>query len=90
MSGTAAALSATPVGAVAFTIKAPQSNANPVFIGPAGVTLTTGFQLDPGDTFDYERLSQNGQPFYQIGPNDVYAAGTSPDVVTWLASPGSA
>ena len=87
VSGVAQALSATQVPCVAFTIKAPASNAKPVFIGGSGVTSTTGHQLDPGDTIDYELKFQNGQPTYQLRPSDFWVIGTSPDIVTFLASP---
>lgn len=71
----------------AFTLKAPLSNSKPVYIGSSTVTASNGFQLDPGDELTYERASQNGQPFYQIRPADLYVVGTSPDTVSWLASP---
>jgi hypothetical protein len=77
----------SPVPCTAFTIKAPLSNLAGVFIGPASVTSSTGYQLDPGDVFQYERLSQNGQPSYELKPSDFFVAGNSGDRVTWLASP---
>ena len=83
----AIALSATPVPCTAFVLKAPLSNKGPVFIGPAGVTSTTGHQLDQGDEYTYERLSQSGQPRYELSVSDFYMAGQSGDLVTWLASP---
>lgn len=89
VSGTAAPLSSTPLTVAAFTIKAPLANSATIYIGPAGVTTGTGYGLDPGDTFEYERSSQNGQVTYQIGPNDVYVVGSGGDKATWLASPGS-
>lgn len=90
------ALSATPTAmdatarsgsCVAFSIKAPASNAQPAFIGGPSVSSTTGYQLDPGDELSYERISQNGQPTYVLSPADFYAVGTTGDKVTWLASP---
>lgn len=77
----------TPRASTAFAIKAPLSNARAAFIGPVGVTLTTGHQLDPGDTFEYERKSQSGQPTYEISIGDLYVCGTVGDVISWLASP---
>ncbi len=70
-----------------WTIKAPRSNAHPVFIGDANVTLSNGYQLDPGDEMQYEPFIQNGMPRYNLKPADFYAVGTSGDVVSWLASP---
>lgn len=71
----------------AFTIKAPASNSNPVYLGDSAVTTSTGFQLDPGDEVDYECVNQAGQPNYQLRPSDFYAIGTVGDKATWLASP---
>lgn len=87
LSGSAQPLSATAVSVQAFSIKAPATNSNTVFIGPAGVTSATGHALDPGDSFDYERGDQLGHTKFQLNPSDFYAVGTSPDYVTWLASP---
>lgn len=89
LSGTAQPLSATPVDTTAWSVKAPLTNVNPVFIGPPGVTTSSGHQLDPGDSMEYERSAQNGQPMYPIGPNDCYGVGTANagDKLTWFASP---
>lgn len=70
---------------VAFTIRAPLSNAHSVFVGASGVTSETGHQLDAGDELSYERRALNGQPFYQSRPADFWVVGTVGDVVTWLA-----
>lgn len=87
VSGSAQALSGTATEVQAFTIKASRANANPVFLGDQNVTTSTGHQLDPGDQFEYERSQQNGQPVYQLKPADFFVVGTSPDRVSWLASP---
>lgn len=71
----------------AFTIKAPLSNQQRAFIGPASVTPSTGFQLDQGDTVTYERIAQSGQPSYEQQPSDYWAVGTAGDLVTWMAFP---
>jgi hypothetical protein len=80
-------LSAAPVSCVAFSIKAPRSNAAPVYLGGAAVQTGTGYQMDPGDELQYERIQINGQPAYQLNPSDFYVAGNAGDKVTWLASP---
>lgn len=80
-------LSATPVTCVAFVIKAPVANGAPVFIGGSGMTVNNGYQLDPGDTFGYERNTQHGGNRYELSPSDFYVTGTTGDKVTWLASP---
>lgn len=86
VTGTAAQLTPAKVVSV-YAIKAPLTNVKPVFIGSAGVTLTTGYQLDPGDVFEYEVRNQTGLPVLAIQISDLYAVGTAPDAVTWLASP---
>lgn len=88
ITGSAQALSASPITCQAFTIKAPVANANPVYIGASGVTTGTGYQLDPGDDFEYQRLSLQGQARYELSPSDFFAVGTAgSDKVTWFASP---
>ena len=85
---TATALSATPINCAAFEIKAPASNANPVFLGDANVTTGTGHQLDPGEIFGYQRSSFNGQVRFELKPSDFYVVGSGGgDKVTWVASP---
>lgn len=86
--GSPVALSATPIACAAFTIKAPATNAGTVYIGAAGVSTSTGYSLDPGDVFEYERQAQNGQPLYTLTVSDFYMVGTNPDKVVWFASPG--
>lgn len=73
----------------AYQIKAPSSNSNPVFIGSATVTSTTGHQLDPGDVFEYQFTNVSGQGTFALAVSDFYVVGTaaSGDKVTWLASP---
>jgi hypothetical protein len=88
VSAAAAPLTAVHVDVTAWTLKAPGSNAFPVFVGNSAVTASTGHQYDPGDTFEYERYTQNGQPKYEISPDDVYVVGTPGDKVTWFGSPG--
>jgi hypothetical protein len=81
------ALTASPVGAKAFTIKASSANANPVFVGAPGVTTGSGFRLDPGDEIDYQRDDRNGQTRFQAQLTDFFVIGSAAsDVVSWLAS----
>ena len=87
VNATAQVLSTQPQEMIAFTIKAPLSNTNPVWIGDQSVTTSTGHQLDPGDELTYERVSQNGQPQYVLRPSDFWAVGVAPDRLTWLGSP---
>jgi hypothetical protein len=87
VSATPQALATTHIEATAWVLKAPSTNAGPVYVGAAAVTAGTGHQYDPGDSFEYERSSQNGAPKYQISPDDIYVVGTSGDRVTWFASP---
>lgn len=87
LSSSAAPLVAFPVIGRGFTIRAPLTNTGPAYLGPAGVTSTTGHQLDPGDSLDYERTDQNGQVRYQLNVSDFYGVGNSGDLITWLVSP---
>jgi hypothetical protein len=80
-------LSASSVDCTAFSAKAAVTNAHPVYVGPAAVTVNNGFRLDPGDSISVERSSQHGRPVYQVGPADFSAIGTAGDVVSWLAFP---
>lgn len=80
-------VSTTPVNVSAWILKAPITNSGPVFIGPAGVTSTTGHAMDPGDSQEYERTTQNTGNRYELSPQDVWAAGTSGDILTWFGSP---
>lgn len=88
ITGTAQPLSATPINAVVFTLKASVNNAHSVYIGPASVTTGTGFELAPGESIDYEKNDRSGQPRTQLNVSDFYAVGTAgTDVISWFASP---
>lgn len=89
VTGTAQSLTAgATISCSAFSIKAPASNVNSVFVGAAGVTTSTGHCLDPGDSLDYERGDQLGHPRFQLNPSDFFVVGTAgSDIVSWLASP---
>lgn len=77
----------SPVTVTAFELKAPIANQNTLWIGPAGVTATTGYPLEPGDRLGYERGDQHGQTRLSLTPSDIYAVGTGPDVLAWFGSP---
>jgi hypothetical protein len=70
-----------------FTIKAPLTNVATAFYGPSGVTSTTGMPLDPGESFTYQRSSQNAEARYELGPWDFYVCGAPSDYVGWFVSP---
>ncbi len=55
VTATAAALTSSTV-ALQVIIKANTDNAIPVYLGPSGVTTSTGFRLDPGDSVTLEVL----------------------------------
>lgn len=83
-------LSATPFPETkAYQIKAPASNGHPIWIGSATVTSTTGHQLDPGDSFEYQFTNLSGMGTFALAVSDYYVVGTaaSGDKATWLASP---
>lgn len=76
------------INCAAFAIKAPATNANTVYIGPAGVTTATGYPLTSGDEFEYQRQGLGIQPTLQLTPNDFYVVGTAgSDVIAFFASP---
>jgi hypothetical protein len=80
-------LSASPVTSSVFTIKASALNINSVYIGAVGVTTTTGYELAAGESFDYERSDQSGQPRLQLQVSDFSVIGTAgTDRISWLAS----
>ena len=79
-------LANTQVIVQGFVVKAPATNTAQVAIGASNVTLTTGHLLDPGETFTYQRNTELTNR-YELKPSDLYVAGTSGDVVSWLGSP---
>ena len=88
LSGTPQQLSTLQGFAAVISIKASPNNAHSAYIGPSGVTLTSGYELAPGETMEYEGKSSNlGLPGLEISPSDLYVVGTNPDVVSWFVSP---
>lgn len=73
----AAVLPAAIFAAGPVTLKAPKANAAAIEIGKSGVTVGTGFVLDPGDsvTLNIGNLSQ----VYVIGANTT-------DKLTWIGA----
>lgn len=70
----------------AFVFKAPAANAAPVYIGPKGVTIATGYPLAPGESFEYEARTQIGAGSYDAKPGDFWAIGSAgTDKLAWLA-----
>lgn len=84
---TSARVSLSPVNVSAWVLKAPVTNLAPAWIGAPGVTSSTGHQLDPGETMEYERSTQNTGNKYEVTPYDVAACGSSGDKLTWFGSP---
>lgn len=87
VSGVAQPLTAQKGAKTMWVLKAPITNGNPVFIGDSQVTTGTGYQLDPGEIFEYEYKSPNLGASYELAPSDIYVVGTPGDKVTWFASP---
>lgn len=71
----AAAQLAADQPAYKIKVHAPAANSAAVFIGPAGVALGTGFQLDPGDTEEFELANVNL----------IYAISAAGQAVSWSA-----
>lgn len=57
------------------TLKAPSVNAAPIEIGPSGVTVGSGFVLEPGDSVTLPLTNLN--QLYLIGDN-------TSDKITWV------
>ncbi len=87
LSASAQPLSATPIESSAYSIKASAENGQAAYVGSASVTTGIGHELAPGESLDYERNNQSGQPRFQINIADWYAVGTSGDKITWVLSP---
>jgi hypothetical protein len=90
ITGTAQQLDASNIAgsAAAWSVKAPSTNANTVYIGPAGVTTGTGYPLTPGDEFEYTRMFNQITPLLQLVPTNLFAVGTAgSDVLAWFATP---
>lgn len=87
VTGTAQPLAQPAQTATAYTIYALSTNSGPVYIGGAGVTVTTGHAPEPGRSMDYEKSDQSGQQRFQLNVSDFYVVGTAGDKITWFASP---
>lgn len=86
---TAGQANLTPTVA-SFVAKASINNPGSVFIGKSDVTPTNGYELAPGEVFEYERNTQNSIVRYEIGPGDLYVCSAAAScMVSWLASPGN-
>lgn len=71
---TATALSATSVVVKQLSISVPTGNAAKLYIGPAGVSSTTGRELLQGATLDLQNVDLAS----------LYIMGTAGDAVTFL------
>lgn len=83
VTGTAAQLSSTATKLNSLIIKAHSANAANVYIGEAGVTTSTGYELVPGEEFIFTPdTNLNKMPL----PTEVYVVGTSGDDVSWIGT----
>lgn len=80
-------LSATGVQCSVFVIRAPLTNSATVFIGGKTVSNSTGYPLDPGSEFTYDRNTQQTDARRELTVSDFYMTGNANDVVGWFASP---
>lgn len=89
ITASAQALSTAITEVSGWSLKAPLTNGHPVFMGSSTVTVTSGHQLDPGDTFEYELRNVSGLATLGVQPSDIYVVGTAGagDIVSWFASP---
>lgn len=67
---------ANAVASRSFAIAAPSGNSGTVYLGPSGVTSSTGFPLAPGSN-----VTIDGS-----GLDDLWAIGTNGDTLRWIAA----
>lgn len=63
-------------------VRAALSNTSPVYVGAAGVTTSTGFELDPGSELTFAMQDIPGASF-NTHPKDLYVVGSG--IVSWAA-----
>lgn len=85
LNGTTQQVSATQIETAYWTLKARVSNAGPVAVGLAGVTLATGYLLEPGEELQYDNQRVSGENIFDTNISDVFVQGTNGDTVSWLA-----
>lgn len=68
-----------------YVIKARPGNTGPVYIGESGVTTSTGYILEPGDSFEVT-AALTGHPVFNVALSQLYVIGTSSDKISWLSS----
>ena len=66
-------------------IKAHTTNADPLFLGEAGVTTSTGYPIQPGAEF---RITSSGPLTLNREPWRIYAVGTQGDRLSWIGLRG--
>jgi hypothetical protein len=81
----AQALTASTTAAVeTLIVKAHSANDNPVYVGPAGVTTSTGYPIYAGEEFVL--TPAHGSLAKTEKPSAVYVIGTAGDNVSWLGT----
>lgn len=85
ITGSAQALTTTPLEADYICLKMHRDNLDTVRVGLTGVTLTTGYFVDPGDEFEVDNETRSGETSYDLQPHQVFVVGTSGDKLSWLA-----
>lgn len=85
VTGTAARLTSSATLQVeTLLIKAHEDNVDPVFVGPTGVTTSTGYPIYAGEEFvvtpAHGGLQRTEKPY------DVYVIGTTGDAVSWIGT----
>jgi hypothetical protein len=73
MTGSALQMPAAPASVI--VLKALKANAAAIYVGPSGVTLSTGLQINPGDSASLPLASLEL----------LYAIGTDDDILSWAA-----
>lgn len=85
ISASAQQVTSTAQETVHYRLKAPTTNIGIVYIGPSGVTTSTGHALEPGDELQYDTQVESGLNLFDVPITDWFAVGTAGDKLTWLA-----
>lgn len=78
-------LTSTQYEISAILVKPLSGNVDDMYIGPSGVTASTGYPLSPGEAWKNVTVNRQGEAVVDIKPSDIYVVGTAGDKVAWQA-----
>lgn len=84
ISASAQQLTASGVEVETLIVKAHEANANAVYLGPRGVTTSTGYPIYAGEEFVLAPAHGNLRKTPR--PSEVYVIGTGSDTVAWIGT----